>query len=290
MHPSSFEYFAPTKVEEALELLSKYGEEAKIMAGGQSLIPLLKLRITAYSYVIDISRVEGLNKIRETGDFLEIGALTTVNELEENELVKEKYRILHEAAVQIADPLVRNRGTVGGNISHGDPSNDLPAVAIATKAKLEIVGKKGKRVVDADSFIADSFTTSLEEGEILGKVLVPIPEVSSGGCYIKQKKSAGDFSVAAVAVNLVLAEDETVKSAGIGLTSVAPKPTRAKKAERYIEGKKINDSVAREAARIIVSEAEPSTDFYGSADYKRKVLGRIAEEAINLAFERGLVR
>ncbi len=290
MHPSSFEYFAPTKVEEALELLSKYGEEAKIMAGGQSLIPLLKLRIAAYSYVIDISRVEGLNKIRETGDFLEIGALTTVNELEENELVKEKYRILHEAAVQIADPLVRNRGTVGGNISHGDPSNDLPAVAIATKAKLEIVGKKGKRVVDADSFITDSFTTSLEEGEILGKVLVPIPEVSSGGCYIKQKKSAGDFSVAAVAVNLVLAEDETVKSAGIGLTSVAPKPTRAKKAERYIEGKKINDSVAREAARIIVSEAEPSTDFYGSADYKRKVLGRIAEEAINLAFERGLVR
>ena len=290
MHPSSFEYFAPTKVEEALELLSKYGEEAKIMAGGQSLIPLLKLRIATYSYVIDISRVKGLNKIRETGDFLEIGALTTVNELEENEFVKEKYRILHEAAVQIADPLVRNRGTVGGNISHGDPSNDLPAVAIATKAKLEIVGKKGKRVVDADSFITDSFTTSLEEGEILDKVLVPIPEVSSGGCYIKQKKSAGDFSVAAVAVNLVLAEDETVKSAGIGLTSVAPKPTRAKKAERYIEGKKINDSVAREAARITVSEAEPSTDFYGSADYKRKVLGRIAEEAINLAFERGLVR
>ena len=290
MHPSSFEYFAPIKMEEALELLSKYGEEAKIMAGGQSLIPLLKLRIAAYSYVIDISRVKGLNKIRETGDFLEIGALTTVNELEENEFVKEKYRILHEAAVQIADPLVRNRGTVGGNISHGDPSNDLPAVAIATKAKLEIVGKKGKRVVDADSFITDSFTTSLEEGEILGKVLLPIPKVSSGGCYIKQKKSAGDFSVAAVAVNLLLAEDETVESAGIGLTSVAPKPTRANKAERYIEGKKINDSVAREAARIIVSEAEPSTDFYGSADYKRKVLGRIAEEAINLAFERGLVR
>jgi carbon-monoxide dehydrogenase medium subunit len=290
MHPSSFEYFAPTKMKEALELLSKYGEEAKIMAGGQSLIPLLKLRIAAYSYIIDISRVEGLNKIRETGDFLEIGALTTVNELEENELVKEKYRILHEAAVQIADPLVRNRGTVGGNISHGDPSNDLPAVAIATKAKLEIVGKKGKRLVDADSFITDSFTTSLEEGEILGKILLPIPKVSSGGCYIKQKKSAGDFSVAAVAVNLVLAEDETIKSAGIGLTSVAPKPTRANKAERYIEGKKIYDSVAREAARIIVSEAEPSTDFYGSADYKRKVLGRIAEEAINLAFERGLVR
>lgn len=290
MHPSSFEYFAPTKMKEALELLSKYGEEAKIMAGGQSLIPLLKLRIAAYSYIIDISRVEGLNKIRETGDFLEIGALTTVNELEENELVKEKYRILHEAAVQIADPLVRNRGTVGGNISHGDPSNDLPAVAIATKAKLEIVGKKGKRLVDADSFITDSFTTSLEEGEILGKILLPIPKVSSGGCYIKQKKSAGDFSVAAVAVNLVLAEDETIKSAGIGLTSVAPKPTRANKAERYIEGKKIYDSVAREAARIIVSEAEPSTDFYGSADYMRKVLGRIAEEAINLAFERGLVR
>ncbi len=290
MHPSSFEYFAPTKVEEALELLSKYGGEAKVMAGGQSLIPLLKLRIASFPYVVDISGVEGMRGIREEGGYLKIGALATISELEESELVKTKHQVLHETAVQIADPLVRNRGTVGGNLSHGDPSNDMPAAVIALKAKLEIVGRKGNRSVDADSFITDSFTTVLEEGEILREILIPEPEVSSGGSYIKRKKNAGDFSVAAIAVNLTLDDHERVKSAGIGLTSVAPKPGRAIRAEHFVEGKKINDSVAREAAKIVVSESNPSTDFYGTAEYKKKVLGKIAEEAINLSYERALVR
>lgn len=290
MHPSSFEYFAPTRVEEALELLSKYGGEAKLMAGGQSLIPLLKLRIVSFPYVVDISGVEGMREVREEGGYLKIGALVTISDLEENELVKDKYRVLYETAVQIADPLVRNRGTVGGNLSHGDPSNDMPAAVIALKGKLEIVGKKGTRTVNADSFITDSFTTVLEEGEILSRILVPEPEVSSGGCYIKQKKNAGDFSVAAVAVHLTLDDHERVKSAGMGLTSVAPKPGRAVAAERFVVGKKINDSIAKEAAKIVVSESNPSTDFYGTSEYKKKVLGRIAEEAINLSYERALVR
>lgn len=290
MHPSSFEYFAPTKMEEALELLTKYGEDAKVMAGGQSLIPLLKLRLASFPYVIDISGIAGLNRIEEKGDYLEIGALATVNEIEENYLIRERYRALHEAAGLIADPLVRNRGTIGGNISHGDPSNDLPAVMIALKAKLELSGRKGKRIIDADSFITDSFTTVLSEGEILTKILIPLSTRESGGCYIKQKKNAGDFSVAAVAVNFVLDSSERVKSAGIGLTSVGPRPIRAANAESFLEGKKVNDSVAREAATIIVSESEPSSDFYGTVVYKKKVLLSIAEEAINLSYERAMVR
>jgi carbon-monoxide dehydrogenase medium subunit len=290
MHPSSFEYFAPTKMEEALELLSKYGEDAKIMSGGQSLIPLLKLRIASFPYVIDISGVQGLNRITENKEFLEIGALTTISSIADSELIKKRYQILHEAAGQIADPLIRNRGTIGGNISHGDPSNDIPAVAIALKANLEVIGKEGKRIVEAHSFVTDSFTNVLKVGEILNKIRIPVAPDNSGGCYIKQKKSAGDFSVAAIAVQLSLHDNDSVKSAGIGLTSVAPKPTRAMKAERFLEGKKINDSVVREAAKIVVSESDPSTDFYGSSEFKRKVLGKIAEEAINLSFERATVR
>ena len=290
MHPSSFEYFAPKSMEEAIGLLTKFGEDAKIMAGGQSLIPLLKLRMASFPYVIDISRIEGLDYIEEKGKFLEIGALTTMIEIEDSELIKERYRILREAAVQIADPLVRNRGTIGGNISHGDPSNDMPAVIIALDGKLEITGKQGKKVIDADSFITDYFTTVLQEGEIMSKIMIPVFDGSSGGCYIKQKKNAGDFSVAAIAVHLSIDKEDRVRRAGIGLTSVGPRPLRAEKGERFLEGKRINDSVAREAANIIVSESDPTSDFYGSADYKKKVLNRIAVEAINTSYERAMVR
>ncbi len=290
MHPNSFEYFAPTKMEDALQLLTKYGDDAKIMAGGQSLIPLLKLRIASFPYVVDISRLKGLNQITEKGGYLEIGSLTTINELEENDLVKEKYQALHEAAGLIADPLVRNRGTIGGNVSHGDPSNDIPAVIIALKARLELEGLGGTRTVDADSFVTDSFTTVLEKGEILKRILIPISGPNSGECYIKHKKNAGDFSVAAVAVHLRLEDDERVKSAGIGLTSVAPRPLRAVKGESYLEGKKLTDSTVKEAAKIVVSESDPSPDFYGSLEFKKKILGRITEEAIHLSFERAMVR
>jgi len=290
VHPTSFEYFAPTKMEDALQLLSKYGDDAKVMAGGQSLIPLLKLRIASFPYVVDISGLKGLNQIVERGDYLEIGSLTTISELEENDLVKEKYQALHEAAGLIADPLVRNRGTIGGNVSHGDPSNDIPAVIIALKAKLELAGLRGIRNVEADSFVTDSFTTVLEKGEILKRILIPISGNNSGGCYIKHKKSAGDFSVAAVAVHLRIEDNERVKSAGIGLTSVAPKPLRAVRGESYLEGKKLTDSTVREAAKIVVSESNPSSDFYGSVEFKKKVLGRITEEAIHLSFERAMVR
>ncbi len=290
MHPSSFEYFAPARMEEALSLLSKHSGEAKIMAGGQSLIPLLKLRIASFPYVVDISRIEGMDQIKEERGFLEIGALTKISELEDSNIIKDKYQILHEAATQIADPLVRNRGTVGGNISHADPSNDIPAVVIAMKAKLEVIGRKEKRTLNADSFITDSFSTALEEGEILSKILIPIPDTRSGGCYIKQKKSAGDFSIAAIAVQMTLGDDYKVRSAGIGLTSVAPKPTRAVKAEQYIEGKRVDNSVAKEISKIVVSESDPSTDFYGTAEFKKKILGRIAEDAINLSYERAMVK
>ncbi len=290
MYPASFEYFAPETLDEAIGLLDKFGEEAKVMAGGQSLIPLLKLRLASFSYVVDISRIREMNYVERRKGYVEIGPLTTIGELEENELIKTEFRIIRDAAEQIADPLVRNRGTIGGNISHGDLSNDMPAVMIALKARFEITGVNGKRVVEADSFITDPFTTVLNAGEILSKILIPLPQLNSGGCYIKQKKNAGDFSIAAAAVQLVLDDDYKIISAGIGLTSVGPKPIRAIKAEHFIEGKKVNDSVAREVSKIVVSESSPSSDFYGSADFKRKTLEKIVEEAINVSYERAMVR
>lgn len=290
MHPSQFEYFAPSGLEEALRLVAQYGEEGKIMAGGQSLIPLLKLRLASFPYIIDISEIKGMNYIREEDDFLNIGALTTINDLEESEVIKNRYGIIHEAASQIADPQVRNRGTVGGNISHGDPSNDMPAVMIALGARFKVEGSKGERFINSDSFILDPFTTSLEDGEILTEVSIPVPKENSGGCYIKQKKNAGDFSVAAVAVHLTLGAHDVIEKAGIGLTSVAPKPVRAGKAEKYLEGKKLDDSLVREVSKIVVEESDPSTDFYGTESFKRKVLGRISTEAVHLAYERATVR
>lgn len=288
MYPPDFEYYAPTRIDDALNLLSEHGEDAKILAGGQSLIPLLKLRLASFPYIIDISGIEDMKYIKEEEEQLRIGSVVTIGDVEDNAMVKSSYYILHEIAAQIADPLVRNRGTVGGNITHGDPSNDMPAGMIALKAKLVLQGKKGKRIVDSDSFILEPFTTILEEGEILTEILIPKASTQTGGCYIKQRKNAGDFSVAAIAVQLTLNEDERVEKAGIGLVSVAPRPVRAAKAERYIEGEKINDSTVKEVAKIIVEESEPSTDFYGSAEFKKKILGIISEDAINLAFERAL--
>lgn len=290
MHPSSFEYYAPNKMEDVLSLLSKYGEDARILAGGQSLIPLLKLRLASYPYIIDISGIREMNHVEEDKLLLRIGALTTINDIADNDIIKNKYQILHEAALQIADPLVRNRGTIGGNISHGDPSNDIPAVMIALKAKLVIIGENGTRNVSSDKFILDTFTTALQVGEILKEIHIPAIKSGSGGCYVKYKKNAGDFSIAAIAVFLNLDEDEVVAEAGIGLTSVAPKPVRAVKAEDYLKGKRIDRATVREACEIIVNESDPVPDFYGGADFKKKVLRKIGEEAIQLAFERALVR
>ncbi len=289
MHPSSFDYYAPDSLDGALELLERYGDDAKIMAGGQSLIPLLKLRLASFPHIIDISGIDEMKYIEEGKEYLNMGALTTISEIEESQLIKTKYRLLHEAATKIADPLVRNRGTIGGNISHGDPSNDMPAAMIALNAKFKIVGPEEERMVPAATFVTDSFSTVLGKGEILKSISIPIPNLNTGGCYIKQKKNAGDFSVAAIAVLLHLDEREKVRAAGIGLTSVGPKPLKAEKAEIYLKGKRIDDRVAKEAAEVVVGESNPFSDFYGNAEFKKKVLGKIAEDAIHLAYERAMV-
>ncbi len=286
MHPSSFEYFAPRRIEEAFDLLAKHDGEAKILAGGQSLIPLLKLRLTSIPYIVDISRIEEMNYIRESHNELHIGALTTIDDIENSASIRGKYPIIFDAASNIADPLVRNRGTIGGNISHGDPSNDMPAVMLALGAKFTIASARGDRVADADGFFIDTFTTALEYGEILREITIPGKGSHEAGCYIKNKKTAGDFSVAGIAVQIRFNNSGTIEKAGIGMTSVSPKPIRATRAENYLKGKKVSDSVVREASRLVVSESNPSTDFYGTVEFKKQVLAKIAEDAIYMATDR----
>ncbi|MEM0155218.1 MAG: xanthine dehydrogenase family protein subunit M [Thermoplasmataceae archaeon] len=286
MNPSSFSYIAPMSLDEAFEFLSSHEDEAKILAGGQSLIPLLKLRLTSIPYIVDISGIDGMNYIRESQSDLRIGSLTTIADLEDSDLIHGKYQIISDAASGIADPLVRNRGTIGGNITHGDPSNDIPAVMLAMGASFILASNRSERKVNAENFFLDTFTTAIEYGEILTEIVIPKAVKRSGGCYIKNKKAAGDFSVAAIAVYLNLRANGTVEKAGIGLTSVGPKPSRALKTEKYLKDRKIDDAVAKEAAAITVTECEPSSDFYGTAEFKKKVLEKITAEAILVAAER----
>lgn len=286
--PGEFEYYTPSSVVEAIDLLEKYGEDAKILAGGQSLIPLMKLRFASISHVIDLSRIEDLDYIKEEKGRVSVGSLTTVGELESSKVIAKSYPLIHEAAEQIADPLVRNMGTIGGNLSHGDPANDLPSVMLALDATFMVQGKSGKREVRADEFFVDSLTTALEPNEILYEIRIPSPEGKMGYSYIKQKKSAGDFSVAAVACRVGVDGSGVVTSVGVGLTAVGPTAIKSVKAETALKGKKVTDDLAAQAAMEIAEESDPIADLYGSADYKKKVLRVIVKQALLTAYGRAM--
>lgn len=284
--PSVFEYYTPSTMVEAVNLLEKYGDEAKLLAGGQSLIPLMKMRFASISHVIDISRIEEMDYIKEDSNRLSIGALTTVDELGSSVTIKNRYMIIKEAADQIADPLVRNMGTVGGNISHGDPANDLPAVMLSLDATFMVQGKNGGKEIKAEDFFVDSLITALEPNEILYEIRVPKMVKRQGGAYIKHKKSAGDFSVAAVASNIIVDGDGKIIKVGVALTSVGPTPIKSTRAEGILAGKKLTEELAAEAARSITEESDPVSDFYGSIDYKKKVLRFIIKESLVAAYKR----
>lgn len=286
--PDVFEYYTPSTVVEAVGLLEKYGDEAKVLAGGQSLIPLMKMRFASISHVVDISRIEELDYIREDDNFLKIGALTTVQELGSSITVKNGYKIIQEAAEQIADPLVRNMGTVGGNLSHGDPANDLPSVMITLDATLMVQGPGGKREIKAEDFFLDSLMTALEPGEILYEVRIPKLAPKQGGSYIKHKKSAADFSVAAVASSLAVDKEGTISSARVALTAVGPTVIKSTQAGKLLQGKKLTDELAADVARAISEESDPISDFYGTIEFKKKVLRFILKESLTCAYKRAM--
>lgn len=285
MIPAPFDYLAPKTLDEAVSLLRKYGEEAKILAGGNSLLPLMKLRLTSPKYLVDINRIGGLEYIRESGGFLRIGALTRIADLEASDLIRTRYPAIHDATSHIADPLVRNLGTAGGNIAHGDPANDLPAVMLALGAEFAITGRGGKSI-PAEAFYIDTFQTALKPDEILTEIRVPMPSTRSGGAYLKLEKRVGDFAIVGVAAQLTLDAQGNCERVGIGLTSVGPTALKPKKAEEYLRGKKLDVGSIRRAAELAGEEAKPTSDLRGPAEYKGDMVKVLTVRAMKRALER----
>ena len=285
MIPASFDYHAPTTLDEAIALLVRLGDTAKILAGGQSLIPAMRFRLASPEVLVDINRIRDLAYVEERGDHLAIGAMTREHALEASPAVAKSYPLLLDTAKVIADPLVRNKATVGGNLAHADPANDHPATMLAYDAQIIARGPKGTRTIAIDDLFVGLFETSLLPGEILTEIRIPKPAATSGGAYLKIERKVGDYAVAAVAVQLELAgaRDTTIKRIRIGLTNVSPIPQRAKAAEAALAGKQPTDDVLEAAGRAAAAECNPSADLRGQVDYKRDLVRILTKRAVRRA-------
>ncbi len=286
MIPSAFDYHAPGTLEEAIALLQQHGEEAKVLSGGQSLLPLLKLRLGFSTQLVDIGRIPGLTYIKEEDGVLKIGGATLESALERSELIQSKYPILHDTSIVIADPLVRNRATVGGNLAHGDPANDHPATMLALGAEIVARGSQGERTIPIDEFFTGLFTTALSPDEILTEIRIPVPAANSGGAYVKLERKVGDFATAAAAAQVTLGNGGEIERVGIGLTAVGPTPIKATEAEGFLQGKNPDVDTIAEAARLAGEAASPTADRRGSVEYKREMSRVLTGRALAKALER----
>lgn len=286
MIPSSFDYHAPDTLQDAVAMLKEYGSDAKVLSGGQSLLPLLKLRLGFVTHLIDIGKVPNLEYIKEEDGFLKIGGRTCESELERSELIKSRYPILYDTAIVIADPLVRNRATIGGNLAHGDPANDHPATMLALGAQVVVVGPNGERIIPITEFFTGIFTTALADDEILTEIQVPIPGERSGGAYLKLERKVGDFATAGSAVQLTLSAGGEIEKAGIGLTAAAPTMVNATAAAESLIGKKPDDEVLDAAAAAAAAAASPSADRRGSVEYKKQMARVLTGRALRIAVQR----
>jgi carbon-monoxide dehydrogenase medium subunit len=284
--PSSFDYHAPATLAEAVALLARHREEAKVLSGGQSLLPLMKLRLGQPGHLVDIGRIPGLEYLEEKDGLLVIGGRTREAALERSELIRSRYPLIADTAAVIADPLVRNLATVGGNLAHGDPANDHPAAMIALGARVVATGPKGAREIAVEELFTGLFSTVLEPDEILTEIRVPSPPPRSGGAYRKLERKVGDFATAAAAVQLTLSAGGEVERVGIGLTNAGPTPVRAIDAERYLTGKKLDEATVAEAARLAAKAANPTADRRGTVEYKREMARVLTARALRKAAER----
>lgn len=286
MIPANFDYEAPSTLDEAIGMLHRFGEDAKILSGGHSLIPMMKLRFANPTHLIDINNIPDLSHIREEGGLLKIGALTREAELEHSDLLKSKFPIFADVTHQIADPQVRNRGTIGGNLAHGDAANDHPAVMLALNATIQITGKDGKRTVGIDDFFHGFYMTAIEHGEILTEIQIPMPPAGTGSAYHKLERKVGDYATAGCAVQITLDASGTVTAAGIGLTNVSAVPLRASRSEAALIGKKLTDETIAEAAKMAAEDCSPSADLRGSEEYKRDMVRILVKRIIKKAADR----
>lgn len=285
MIPAQFEYHAPKSLDEAIALLAKNAGSAKVLAGGQSLIPAMRFRLATPEVLVDINGIRQLEYVREQNGYLAIGALTRETALEESGLIAERYPLLLDTAKVVADPLVRQRATIGGNLAHADPANDHPATMLAYGAAVVARGPKGERVIGIDEFFTGLFESALLSGEILTEIRIPAPGAGSGGAYVKIERKVGDYATTGVAVQLQ-ASGEICRSIRIGLTNVSPTPMRALEAEQHLIGQPLSEANLEAAGRLAAAACDPSSDLRGSADYKRDVTRVVLKRAVALAHAR----
>jgi aerobic carbon-monoxide dehydrogenase medium subunit len=285
VYPSEFEYFAPRTVDEAIELLGRYGDEAKVLAGGQSLVPMMKLRIASPRYLVDINRIPGLADLRRDGDRLVIGALCRHADVGASQLVRGVLPIMVDVASLTADVQVRNRGTVAGSVAHADPSGDWPAVLAALDTTVDIAGPAGLRTVPLGEFIVDTYTTQLEPTEIVVGLSVGLPRQPAGGAYVKFEKRAGDFAVASVGVQMEL-KGETCANIAISLGALGPTALRVPAAEDALRGRPMSDALTSQAETLVREAAQPFADTRGSVEYKRHLAGVLFRHALQGALAR----
>lgn len=271
MLPSRFEYHRAGTLDEALSLLGTYGDDAKVLAGGQSLIPMMKLRFAYPEHLLDVNRVPGLDGLEERDGVLRIGALVRHATLASSELIRSRYPTIATAAPQIADPLVRNMGTTGGSIAHADPAGDLASVMLSLGASVVLRSASGSREMPIREFLVDTFTTAVEPDEMLTEILVPAAEPRSGGTYLKLERKVGDWATVGVAVSLTL-RNGSIGRAGIALTGVDLTNVQATEAESALAGAEPTDEAFADAGRLAAAAAHPVSDVRGSAEYKRNVI------------------
>ena len=285
MIPAGFDYHAPRSVADAIQLLGDLGPDAKLLAGGHSLLPMMKLRFAEPSALIDLGRIAGLRGIAQVGAEIHIGAMTTEADLLGSKLLADKLPLLVEGASWIADPQVRYKGTIGGDIAHGDPANDQPALMLALDASFVLTGPKGERVVKADGFYLGLFSTLLQADEILTQIRIPVPAAGTGWSYKKLKRKTGDFATAATAVLLQMSAGKVAK-VSIVLTNAGTTPLKARAAEASLVGKAIDAASLNEAARLAMSIVDPTVDQRGDVAYKTAMCGEMTRRALQAAAER----
>jgi carbon-monoxide dehydrogenase medium subunit len=285
MIPHAFDYHAPKTLPDALGMLAQFGDDAKLLAGGHSLLPMMKMRFAQPAHLIDLGKIPELRGVREEGGTIRIGAMTTENELIWSKLLQDKCPLLVEGARQISDPQVRYKGTIGGDIAHGDPGNDHPALMLAVGASFVLRSKTRERTVPADGFFVGTYDTQMKPDEIMTEIRIPVPAAGTGCCYAKLKRKVGDFATAAAAVTLRMKGD-TVDAVAIALTNVAPTPLRAKAAEDALRGKALTDAAMATAAELAMKICDPVADQRGDVDYKRAMAGEMTQRALRTALSR----
>lgn len=286
MIPTSFEYVAPQTIEEALQFLSRHGEDARLLAGGHSLIPLMKLRLAAPRYIVDMGKIPGLGGIREVDGHIEIGAMTTHAEVETSDILKRACPLLPETAAEIGDVQVRNRGTLGGSLAHADPAADYPAAILALEAEITARGPSGERTIRAAEFFTDTFQTALAPGELLTRVRLAAAAARTGSAYCKAHQPASGFALVGVAAVLFLDGKGAIRRARVAITGLGSKPFRAAAVEREVEGKHPEPGLLRAAAQHAAEGVHPLSDLHASAEYRAELARIYARRALERAAQR----